>query len=53
MWFGESEKIIKKIFTRYRKAVKYSEKTPILLFNEADVIIGKRRDLGDGSSGVG
>lgn len=42
MWVGESEKNIKGIFDDYRKVVKQSAKTPILLFNEADAIIGKR-----------
>lgn len=42
MWVGESEKNIKSIFDDYRKMVKQSAKTPILLFNEADAIIGKR-----------
>lgn len=42
MWVGESEKNIKAIFTRYRKLVEESEVAPILLFNEADAIIGKR-----------
>lgn len=41
-WFGESEKLIKKIFIEYAE---YSEKcdlTPILFFNEADAILSKR-----------
>ena len=42
MWVGESEKNIKRIFTRYRKLVEESEVAPILLFNEADAIIGQR-----------
>ena len=42
MWVGESEKNIKAIFTRYRKLAEDSEVAPILLFNEADAIIGKR-----------
>ena len=42
MWAGESEKNIKAIFTRYRRLVEESEVAPILLFNEADAIIGKR-----------
>ena len=42
MWVGESEKNIKGTFDDYRKMVKQSAKTPILLFNEADAIIGKR-----------
>lgn len=43
MWVGESEKNVKAIFERYRKLVRVSANTPILLFNEADAIIGKRR----------
>lgn len=42
MWVGESEKNIKAVFSRYRKLVETSEVAPILLFNEADAIIGKR-----------
>jgi hypothetical protein len=45
MWFGESEKKIKEIFTRYRNLVEDSELTPILLFNEADAVIGKRKNI--------
>ena len=41
-WVGESEKNVKEIFTRYRDLVRDSEIAPILLFNEADAIIGKR-----------
>lgn len=44
MWFGESEKIIKRIFSDYRAYAKESELTPILLFNEADAIISKRKE---------
>ena len=43
-WVGESEKNIKEVFDRYRLAVERSELTPILLFNEADGIIGIRRE---------
>ncbi len=50
MWFGESEKIIKRIFTDYKAFSKECERTPILLFNEADGIISKRREVGN--SGV-
>ena len=49
MWFGESEKIIKRIFTDYKAFVKECERTPILLFNEADAIISKRREVGNSS----
>jgi SpoVK/Ycf46/Vps4 family AAA+-type ATPase len=43
-WFGDSEKIVKRIFTDYRECAKNYERTPVLLFNEADAIISKRRD---------
>jgi hypothetical protein len=44
MWFGESEKIIKRIFTDYRSYARDCAQMPILLFNEADAILGKRRE---------
>ena len=43
-WFGDSEKEIKKVFQRYYDFKRDSKKTPILLFNEADAIISKRKD---------
>jgi hypothetical protein len=43
-WFGESEKIIKRIFNDYRDYAAGCSKTPILLFNEADAILSKRKD---------
>ena len=43
-WVGESEKNIKEVFDRYRQAVEQSDLAPILLFNEADAIIGIRRE---------
>lgn len=42
-WVGDSEKNIKALFDRYRELVKKSKQTPILLFNEADAIIGIRK----------
>ena len=46
-WFGESEKRIKKIFTSYKNSCEIAEKKgelmPILLFNEADALISKRK----------
>jgi len=45
MWYGESEKKIKEIFDTYRTAVENSEIAPILLFNEADAVIGKRKEF--------
>jgi len=48
-WFGESEKIIRHIFSVYRHKVKKAENNnipvPILLLNEADAIINKRKDI--------
>ena len=44
MWVGESEKNIKAIFDRYRAVAKNSKRIPILLFNEADAVIGKRKE---------
>ncbi|HOY32594.1 MAG TPA: AAA family ATPase [Bacteroidales bacterium] len=44
MWFGESEKKIKQIFSDYNDFVEQSERCPILLFNEADAIFSKRKD---------
>ncbi len=48
-WVGESEKNIKALFDRYREQVKRAYTngkgiTPILLFNEADAIIGIRKE---------
>jgi len=52
-WFGESEKIIKNIFSGYRHKVKKAENNnipvPILLLNEADAIINKRKDTSTSS----
>lgn len=45
-WFGESEKKIKEIFDKYRQLCKDAEQTPILLFNEADAVLSKRKDVG-------
>ena len=50
-WVGESEKITKGIFERYRKAVENANIVPILLFNEADAIINKRQELGKSWNG--
>ena len=48
-WFGESEKKIKQIFDKYRVYVEANEVAPILLLNEADAVIGKRKDVTIGS----
>lgn len=41
---GESEKNIKAAFSRYREYVKTCEVAPILLFNEADAVLGVRME---------
>jgi hypothetical protein len=51
-WFGESEKLIKGVFDQYRTLVKENDNIPILLFNEADAVLGKRREISDARSGV-
>lgn len=43
-WIGESEKNIKGAFDRYRSYVRQSERAPILLFNEADAVLGIRQE---------
>lgn len=41
-WVGESEKNLSKVFEEYKQARSFFTKAPILLFNEADAILGKR-----------
>lgn len=43
-WVGESEKNIKEAFDRYRAYTRYSKPAPILLFNEADAVLGIRQE---------
>ena len=43
-WVGESEQNMKKLFDRYRNICKDSVLAPILLFNEADAILGVRME---------
>lgn len=43
-WVGESEKNIKALFDRYRNICKTSKLAPILLFNEADAVLGVRME---------
>ena len=51
-WFGESEKRIKEIFDNYREAAENSQTIPILLFNEADAVIGKRKEIGGRNASI-
>lgn len=53
-WFGESEKIVKRIFTDYKQMCRSCQgdkggRMPILLFNEADGILSKRKDVTSGN----
>ena len=41
-WVGDSEKTVKRVFTTYRQMCRTCERSPILLFNEADAIFSKR-----------
>ena len=43
-WVGDSEKIVKGVFTTYRQMCKTRDVAPILLFNEADAIFSKRME---------
>ena len=43
-WVGDSEKSVKGVFEMYRKLCISRPRVPILLFNEADAIFGKRND---------
>lgn len=43
-WVGDSEKNIKNVFDRYRNICEDCRTAPILLFNEADAILGLRME---------
>ncbi|WP_010662940.1 ATP-binding protein [Marinilabilia salmonicolor] len=45
MWYGESEKIIKRVFADYADFTEDCEQLPILLFNEADAVFSKRQSI--------
>ena len=45
MYVGESEKRLKQVFTEYKKGKEVLKRAPILLFNEADALIGKRIEI--------
>jgi ATP-dependent 26S proteasome regulatory subunit len=50
MWFGESEKIVKKIFSDYKEYASSQDLAPILLFNEADAILSNRGNIGSSNT---
>ncbi|MBP5187869.1 MAG: ATP-binding protein [Fibrobacterales bacterium] len=43
-WVGDSEKIVKGVFTTYREMCRTRDLAPILLFNEADAIFSRRME---------
>lgn len=47
MWFGESEKKIKMIFDDYHEYAKQCNELPLLLLNEADSVVSKRKNVLD------
>jgi hypothetical protein len=49
-WYGDSEKLIKNLFDRYRRLTEKSEIIPLCLFNEADGVFSSRKM--NGSSAV-
>lgn len=44
MYVGETEKNVQELFDNYRDAVNREDVAPILLFNEADAVLGIRRE---------
>ena len=50
MWFGESEKQVKKIFDDYKLAIRNAKVAPILFINEVDGLLTKRQDIGNNST---
>ncbi len=52
MWFGESEKQVKRIFDHYRELLEASPTEPILFINEADGLLSHRLDISRGSHSV-
>lgn len=44
-WVGESEKNARKVFQQYQKLKKQSKQDCILLFNEADALLGRRLNV--------
>jgi len=47
-WIGETEQNLQQVFAEYEEACNYYEHKPILLFNEADAILGKRMEASRG-----
>ncbi|GHU52492.1 ATPase AAA [Bacilli bacterium] len=52
MWVGETEKRIKAVFDDYKTVLNTGDTAPILLFNEADGVFGKRMEFTKNSRAV-
>ena len=52
MYYGESQKLIKKAFDYYREMVEKSSRVPVFLMNEADGILTKRKSEGEGNQSI-
>ena len=48
-WYGESQKLVKRIFTDYKQLCEKEKFKPILLFNEADALLSNRQSIGSAS----
>jgi SpoVK/Ycf46/Vps4 family AAA+-type ATPase len=44
MYFGETEKAIKQVFSDYRRIARQVKNAPILFFNEGDSVFAKRKE---------
>ena len=44
-WYGESQKLVKGIFSNYRRLCEKENQKPILLFNEADALLSSRQNI--------
>lgn len=49
-WVGEAEKQLQSVWTSYKECRKAMDKAPILLFNEADAILGTRMNAESSAS---
>ena len=49
-WYGESQKLVKRIFTNYRSMCEKEERKPILLFNEADALFSSRQNVNNSTN---
>jgi hypothetical protein len=50
MYFGETEKAIKQVFSDYRRIARQVKNAPILFFNEGDSVFAKRKESNSNTS---